>query len=426
MKGGSKKIALLAFAVVVVAVLAVALLSRQTGRWKLVQTVPDGGSDVGNGYGAVVGKAAAFSPDGRFIAVVRPLGVEVRSLVDDTRQLLPWGHEVGYGWCDWSRDGRVIVGLIENTLYAWNVKDGQLILQRDAYPRGFALSPSGDKLAYFDHLSSIRVIDTASGASLHEFRIPNPNGRWLSFEWSPSERYLFLCDPILAMAWDIDRGRECLRLLSLDSRQPPPFFRAADQPMLGTDIEYWGRHVGGGILPDESGVYLIYSTDASWGSWGQTTAEGTFDARAKMNRIRAYSLSSPDDILWDIQLPEPSRHGSISPDGRSIVVCSQMGPLRMIDIGQGKQVWASNYRGLRDTMASVFWTPDSQQILALDASAGGGAGAMRLYQAQTGTLLVNMRGNADKVIWVTYSQDGRVVVTSDGTLTHCIWERSEQ
>jgi WD40 repeat protein len=196
--------------------------------------------------------------------------------------------------------------------------------------------------------------------------------------------------------------------------------------MLGTDIEYWGRHVGGGILPDESGVYLIYSTDASWGSWGQTTAEGTFDARAKMNRIRAYSLSSPDDILWDIQLPEPSRHGSISPDGRSIVVCSQMGPLRMIDIGQGKQVWASNYRGLRDTMASVFWTPDSQQILALDASAGGGAGAMRLYQAQTGTLLVNMRGNADKVIWVTYSQDGRVVVTSDGTLTHCIWERSEQ
>jgi WD40 repeat protein len=103
-----------------------------------------------------------------------------------------------------------------------------------------------------------------------------------------------------------------------------------------------------------------------------------------------------------------STYALIAPDGRTLVVSMEDGPLRFFDVPSGDEVLG--WEGHRTAVRSVAWSPDGKTIATLDST------ALRLWDSSTGRLVRVLREiDAYPSDRIAFSPDGkRILIELDG------------
>jgi WD40 repeat protein len=332
------------------------------------------------------------------------------------------GHESGVVCVVFSPDGKQILsGGIDSYLILWDVATGTEIRRFTQSPditRGMDFAPDG-KTALTAHLnSSITLWDVNTGTIIKEFK---GHDNWaIAVAYSPdSQTAVSASWDKSVIQWDLfGRGAEIRRFEG------------------NTDWVY------SGALSDDGKTALSGSKDGSLILWDVPT--GTiireFEYPSAINSVAlngSQALTGSADgsvILWDTTTGKeirrfeghhaPVRAVAFSPDGQTILSAGgnvQVGPDRAID--NRIILWNATtgelirqFEGHTAPVRSVTFSPDGKQILS-----GSDDMHLILWNAETGAMIRQFEGHTDSVWSVAFSPDGKQALSGSRDTTVILW-----
>lgn len=132
--------------------------------------------------------------------------------------------------------------------------------------------------------------------------------------------------------------------------------------------------------------------------------------------------------LFDVNtgnlLKEMTGHGAevwgavFTADGKQAISGSWDRSIRVWDLEMGKQVRTFN---VRDQVRGFALSPDGKLLAASHFAAVNGPGTIRLWDVQKGTEIRSMTGHQLEISQVSFSPDGKLLVTSSFDKTVRIW-----
>jgi WD40 repeat protein len=339
---------------------------------------------------------AAFSPDGTQIATTFRAG--------DAAIVKLWDARTGKALRDWKAHGfyvkrlafspdgtRLLTGGFDQAVRVWDAQKGTLLLDAKGMMGGessVALSPDGKRIVAGRGDGTARVIDAQTGTVLLELK-----GRPIL------GNTVFSSMGVLTVAFSPDGTR----------------IVTGGTPGDGTGVaSVWDARTGAELLELKGHTGAVMSV--AFGPDGERIITGSEDRTAK---------------VWDARTGTPrldldaSQGGAacaaFSPDGTWIVT----GGLIVTRGGSGKaMVWDARaglpkfaLKGIKGAVLSVAISPDGTRIVT-----GGGAdlgrpgekkpGAATVWDARTGTPLVELQGLNEPVNSVAFSPDGTRILTA--------------
>jgi len=343
---------------------------------------------------------AAVSADGKWVAIARQpsdparrvvqifpckTGQQLRDLKAD-RALGPFTSASERIW--FAADGReLILARADRTVVAIDATTGKE-LRRATLPKWVAIaaSPDGKFVAIVPrhpkrdtvHTGDevVRVWDLSAEKEVWTF--PRPGDSITRFVFTPDSKHLATSDALFEFRkWDLTSGKE----------------GALHVPFKGRDS---------GAVVAISGDGKRYATGRSFGSVGGEIKVWDFATGAQLNLLATHR-----DSVGGV---------AVSPDSHFVATHAYDGTLRVWQITNGKQVWASKtalmspqYRSRRRVVA---FTPDGRGIV-FDS-----AGTLSMVDAATGKSRDLPGGLKDLTGYVGgFSADGKTLVTFHGDAT---------
>jgi eukaryotic-like serine/threonine-protein kinase len=144
---------------------------------------------------------------------------------------------------------------------------------------------------------------------------------------------------------------------------------------------------------------------------GKTLAMGMDDGTVRIwdaeRGVLLSRLKAQDGPVWKV---------AFNHDGTRIATVGDDGHLRLWDPTNSKDMETIN---LSSGARAVAFSPDGQRI-----AAGTRQGAVRVYNAADGTLLLTMAGHKGSVMALAWSHDGRLLASASGDQTIKVWDVS--
>ncbi len=393
---------------------------------------------------------AAWSPDGRILAVSSPLGIWLYDttnaqaephLLDTTSIEWYWPDEI-----TWSPDGRYLTSNETNDVmtHIWDAETGELVLEVNGNTA--AWSPDGTRLASRGEDQKVYIWDMVSGISLVVLEVPfHP---W-SLTWSPGGTWLATTEyGNNIRIWDVVTGEQLewsSRLVGSAVAWSPDGTRLAtggsprlsvwdvntQERMIEIDTgESWTREIE--WSPDSQ--YLATNGEGVriWdATTGELVKEPTFAATFPMRSMswspdgtRLVSIGDDQTVyIWDAETGESLLEfagylgyvDSIawSPDGTRLALAEGKN-VRIWDIKEtSSTVLVKN----SDTVSGIAWSPDGTRI-----ASGSWDNLVRVWDAATGENLVEMAGHTNEVSHVTWSPDSTHLASGSIDTTVRIWD----
>jgi WD40 repeat protein len=132
-------------------------------------------------------------------------------------------------------------------------------------------------------------------------------------------------------------------------------------------------------------------------------------------RVFQEARASDAQLLALIGHTDWVRSAAFSPDGRRIVTASQDTTARIWDANTGYEV--AQLRGHTDRVGGAAFSPDGSRIVTASADR-----TVRVWDAATGRETLVLRGHTAGVRSAEFSPDGRQIVTASGDHTARIWD----
>jgi WD40 repeat protein/serine/threonine protein kinase len=349
---------------------------QQTGNLRVWDT--DTGQELPRPANKPMSWAAAFSPDGRRLAVAesRPDAVVRVCQVDTGRELFPLrGHSADI--------------------------------------RGAQFSPNGHLLASMDSEGSVRLWDATNGQQLHTLRKGNartpfsmvfsPDGGRLATRGGPDS-------PVVV--WDTTSGKELCTLYGLMSETydmvfSPDGWRLATASTDDT-VRVWDAATGQERLTLE-GVASPWIHDVAFSADGERLSWVRGDAT-----VRAADITTGRPLGMSNVLAGGLGY-KLSPDGQRLAAAGTDGAVWLWDAENGRKLLVR--RGHTGLVIDVAFSAAGRRM----ASAGRD-GTVRVWDAGSGQLLHELRVSLGLLLRVVLSPDGRRLASwgDDGALR--LWD----
>ena len=171
------------------------------------------------------------------------------------------------------------------------------------------------------------------------------------------------------------------------------------------------------------------------GTWDRVRKH-TFDGRVTTLKFsphgtRLASLSLPDELtVWEVnrwavvrgirnvRLTRSLGDMDFSPDGKALVIGHADHHLQVIDLVSGNTIFDVS-EAHSEGIISVAWSPNSSVIAS---GSGWEGGAIRLWDATSGSLLGELEGHTSWISDMVFSKDGLSLYSASGDQTIRIWD----
>ena len=332
----------------------------RTGRQRL--------ADIGGKEGI---DAAAFSPDGRLLAIAPrntgtveiwdPRAVERRCVLDAAGAVVTRIVFAPAG-------GRV-AALLESTvdatdLLAWDVAGGELVAAFGPHDRGLAgaaFSPDGAHLLTTSRTGVVRLWDVAAERQLWEF-VPRTI-------------------PTRQIGAAAEFAEEGTRVVSAT----PEILDVATGSIVG-ELKPRGNVTAVAVSPD-----------------GRTVASGVASGAVYVSRVTAAVPATTSTKLTGHSRPVLAV--AFNADGTRLATASDDGTARLWDVGRMSELQV--FGGHEAPVETVSITPDGGRVVT-----GSRDGSVRVWDASSGVEVCRLRGESDRPRTVALSPDGTLLVTT--------------
>jgi len=371
-------------------------------------------------------KSVAFHPDGASFATGHEDGtVRVWSLSQALARGVARGHSEHVDVCDFSRDGRTgITTSTDGLVKLWDLASGAEIRtlsgHRDPFVEVIATLPDGRRLVTTDHSGTLFVWDMATGEKL------------VTAKRGEDKLYSFRS---LAL---IDGGRkavagqvlEALTLWDLEAGGTPVEFE-------GDAYGVYGLHV----TKDESTAYTVgYADDERVG------AIGIWDIAARKKIGAIANTPGKKGVYFDSMVLLPGEQRAVTADSQGRIetwdltaktrIAELQGPRKDGEEGwipslkllpDGRLLVAQHVKNEDETRVStrsldapddvrpLFAFPGTLRELRVHAPSRRvlvAAGALKVYDLDTGALLATFQGDAD-MFQLAITDDGKTILAGE-------------
>jgi len=309
-----------------------------------------------------------------------------------------------------SLDGtRLAVGSASGQISLFDTETGQEQLSLSvSRVDEIILNPDGSRLVTWHNWGQIQIWDLIPGRELHTFvNEPVPDAGAVDLAFSPDGKQLIIASASNTPAvWDLQTERRAFTLeghnaqvLAADWSADGRFLATAGED---TDVRLWDAATGEAVLTlsgHRDSIYgLAFSPDSG------RLASSSFD-----QTVRIWDVVT-GQLLLTLEQPGPSRGVAWSPEGLRVAAATDyaldlQGYLRVWDAQTGVLQLEVTLEDMRAGV--VAFSPDGGRIVV-----GLQERSARVYDAQTGEVLLTLAGHIANVPGVAYSPNGTRIATS--------------
>lgn len=379
----------------------------------------------GEGGSSVI--SVAFSPDGKRVATAH--GDSIARLFDarSGRHITTFSGHFGDVYAiDYSRDGgRIATGGGDGTSRVWDAKTGQELMKLTGHTTTVAhveFTPEGDRLLTAGAEGLTRLWDISLQGGRDWLTVPGPAGRLGSVVFSPD-----------GSTFAVPRESKGLTIRDVKTGAETITLRNGEVPIWEIAFSPDGKRiaVAAGAVPTESPASRTVPI------WNLQTGKRVATLTGHQDQASAVAFS-PDGRrvvtsgwdgtlrLWDATTGQQQRsvkaggeaYGlSFSPDGRSVVGAIGIEPV--------VNVWDANTLqrrhvlrvGHTDAIQDVTFTPDGRRIVTASWD-----GTAKIWDLARGRQRATLRGHRGAVLGVAISPDGETIATGSHDGTAKLWD----
>jgi WD40 repeat protein len=402
--------------------------------------------------------SADFSPNGKQI-VTGSFDSTAKIWDTDTGREISTlkGHTGTVLGVAFSPDGkRVVTASGDKTARVWDVVSGQELAQvkHTGLVRYATFSPDGTRISTASYDNTARIWDAASGKELIVLR-GHTAQVWCAAFSRDGKKIVTASYDNTARIWDADSGRQLL-LLSGHTNQvnyaafSPDGLKvitASDDKTARIWDAATGRQTGillghtdgvmNAVFSPDGRFALTSSIDKSARMWSLDPAQQEIQLDGHTSVVASVRFS-PDGTrllsasydktarIWDAATGQQVRildndedlleRAVFSPDGRLIATASDDGSARIWEATTGAQIARLKQAG---KVRGLAFSPDG---LRLASGPNGRNNDVVIWEILAARIVVRMSGHTETISMVSFSPDGRRILTSAADKTARIWD----